>query len=360
MAAALKSGPTRRAFTLIELLVVIAIIAVLIGLLLPAVQKVREAANRLSCANHLKQLGLAFHAYLDTNQQSFPPFGLPTPKDYSGSNNANWPKVAHAWGTRLLPYIEQANLYSQYDFTQAFNAPANTNVISTHLKVMQCPSTPNPNRLYTGTAGNVSWTASASDYSPLGVLGSDLWDNVMVPRGYPSMGDGPPAFNSIMQNIRSGKPNKLASVTDGLSNTFLVGELAGRPDIWRVGKLIPDGVRSYHYTPFGLVTNVGAGWGDPFNINPVDGTPFDGGPYPFNLAIKFGPCVINCLNCNGTEGANSSDDPGHGGLYSFHPGGAQVLIADGSVHFLSANMKVETFAFMITKAGGEVVSATDF
>jgi prepilin-type N-terminal cleavage/methylation domain-containing protein len=141
MATALKSGPTRRAFTLIELLVVIAIIAVLIGLLLPAIQKVREAANRMSCGNNLKQIGLAFHAYLDTNLQTFPPFGLPTPKAYTGNNNANWPKVAHAWGTRLLPYLEQANLYSEYEFTQAFTADINTKVwtsprlVDTQLRV---------------------------------------------------------------------------------------------------------------------------------------------------------------------------------------------------------------------------------
>src|ERR671935_290005 len=98
----------RSAFTLIELLVVIAIIAVLIGLLLPAVQKVREAASRMSCANNLKQLGLAFHTYVDGSNGFFPFPGLPS--DVALNTDPNWPKSAHAWATRLLPYIEQENL----------------------------------------------------------------------------------------------------------------------------------------------------------------------------------------------------------------------------------------------------------
>jgi prepilin-type N-terminal cleavage/methylation domain-containing protein/prepilin-type processing-associated H-X9-DG protein len=351
----------KRGFTLIELLVVIAIIAVLIGLLLPAVQKVREAANRIKCSNNLKQLGLAFHMYADTSNGIFPPPGLPS--DVALNTDPNWPRAAHAWGTRLLPYIEQENLYRQYDFTQFFSAPVNTRVISTHLKIMQCPSTPSPDRLYTATSAplNLTWTASASDYCATSGIGIDIWNNVLFPRGY----GGAPAAEArdgLLRTTNTGQPTYLSSITDGTSNTILIGELAGRPDLWRVGQLVPGAVVTFTSgrTLVGRISNVGAGWGDPFNgHNVIDGTPYDGGPFPFSPLIKFGPCVMNCLNHNGMGGL-SGNHPGHGGLYSFHPGGAQVVFGDGSVHFLSATMRTEIFVFLVTRRGGEVFSASDY
>jgi prepilin-type N-terminal cleavage/methylation domain-containing protein/prepilin-type processing-associated H-X9-DG protein len=351
---------TRRGFTLIELLVVIAIIAILIGLLLPAVQKVREAAQRTTCANNLHQIGLAFHVYLDSNGQVFPYPGLPSDTDLN--TNSNWPKLAHGWGTRLLPYLEQGNLYQQYDFNQAFSSPANVRVISTPLKVMQCPSTPKSDRLYTATSAplGLTWTAAATDYCATSGIGIDIWNNVLQPRGY----GGAPAASArdgLLRTSNTGQATPLGSVTDGTSNTILVGELAGRPDIWRAGKLTP-GLVSFTSgrTLVGTITSVGAGWGDPFNgHNVIDGEPYDGGPYPFSQLIKFGPCVINCLNHNGMGGL-SGDHPGHGGLYSFHAGGAQAVFADGSVHFLPASMKTEVFVFMVTRMGGEAFSASDY
>jgi len=247
-------------------------------------------------------------------------------------------------------------------FRSFFTSSANARVITTHLKLMQCPSTPTPNRVYTATSAPLSltWTASAADYAPTSGIGIDIWNNVLQARGY---GPAPArdARDGLLRTGPTGLPTSLASVTDGTSNTILIGELAGRPDIWRAGKLTPGVVAfTSGRTLVRDVSNIGAGWGDPFNgHNVIDGAPYDGGPYPFDPLIKFGPCVINCLNHNGMGGL-SGTHPGHGGLYSFHTGGAQVVMADGSVHFLSATMKTEVFVFLVTRRGGEVVSGSDF
>ncbi len=306
----------RRAFTLIELLVVIAIIAILIGLLLPAVQKVREAAARMRCSNNLKQQGLAFHNYAIVNKDSLPPSWTLTPSPLNGG---------HAWGTQLLPYMEQDNLFRQYNMLQPMMTPGNIAVISQSVKMYECPSAPNSARQYTENipAGALpglpalTWQAWAGDYTATsGILGNVL-NNCFSPAGG-SNREGALSFNV---------PTPIIAIADGTSNTIVVGELAGRPAVYRNGRQVaPSTIAS------------GAGWGDPLNGECwFAGSLADG-------SGSTGPCVVNCTNERGR------------GLYSFHSNGSNVLMADGSVRFITQSMRNCTFAFMVTKAKGEVVN----
>jgi prepilin-type N-terminal cleavage/methylation domain-containing protein/prepilin-type processing-associated H-X9-DG protein len=307
-----------RGFTLIELLVVIAIIAILIGLLLPAVQKVREAAARAKCSNNLKQLGLAMHSFANTNKDSLPPSYI-----YVTSPTPN----AHAWGVYLLPHIEQTALFQQYNLNTIFVAGANANVIKTPVKTFQCPSNPEQDKIYTCNAALASayslpqFQAASSDYHIVsGVMGS-LWS--LVASGVAN----PDRSGALTVNQNT----SLLAITDGTSNTILLGEISGKNDMWVKGKKTSTGDQQ------------GGGWGDPFSgENWLSGSDATG-------TISPGNSVVGVTN---SEPAGSTAR----GLYSFHTNGANVLLSDGSVRFLSATVNPATVCYLITKANGEVIS----
>lgn len=298
---------SRRAFTLIELLVTIAIISVLTGLLLPAVQKVRESAARAKCQNNLKQIGLACYNFHDTHD-GFPPGRVIGP--FAPFNvPAN---VEHGSFPFFLPYLEQDALARQYRYDVSWFHPGNQPAVTTQLKVAQCPSA-EPDRVVTGGRGlGYGGKAASADYAPIRVVdpllaNSGLVDKVAIYQGA--------MCTNFMGNI-------VRTIPDGVSTSILFGEVAGRPESYVAGRKVPHGDEV-----------LGGPWASMENGLIVKGHSSDGTTQP-------GRCAINC---------NNQD------VYSFHSGGANILFGDGHVKFVSADIDIREFVKMVTRTGGEVV-----
>ncbi len=382
----------QRGFTLIELLVVIAIIAVLIALLLPAVQQAREAARRTQCKNNLKQIGLGLYNYESTYGQ-FPVNSFVKISIASGSTQVF---TTTSGGCALLPYIDQGNIYNQWNFNlpqwDTSTTPINNaSLMQKNIAAWRCPS---------ATGGNPTCAAPVmlAGGTPVASTSAD-YNNIVIPNSISIQPGLPPATSNIAWNggiadyiwvdgtrqdyLENGLSNSkigyngsnggifydvnasgadpitaaallaafgpvqidatIARVTDGLSNTIALYEKAGRNNVWILGQIqqasstLP-GVGGIGGSVFVDSMTAGGGWGDFLNFEWLGGVPPNGVDLGTNAG---GPCVVNCSNTS------------ESGIYAFHAGGGHALFADGTVHFISSNVDAITFGAACTEAGGE-------
>ena len=304
----------RGGFTLIELLVVIAIIAILIGLLLPAVQKVRESANKTQCTNNLKQLGIAVHAYIG-DFSNFPQNAGPG-YNYNPTSPNSW-----SWLARTLPYIEQQNVYNSANIAGGVSINAGGAAVQTYIKTFICPSasgpltTPRTDEANIGSNFNYGGPPIAVGQTCYkGVAGSNWMWGTYQNTGPSGTADGLDHGDGIFFRTDYTRTLTFAGITDGTSNTLMVGED------------IPS-------------MNVHCDW--PF-FNHATGTC----AIPLNSAMLAGQPGYN----------NPTDWPDVYSFRSRHTGGAQFAMADGSVRFVTASIAQPTYRAAATIAGNEVVN----
>jgi prepilin-type N-terminal cleavage/methylation domain-containing protein len=301
--------PARRGFTLVELLVVIAIIGVLVALLLPAVQAAREAARRMRCSNNLKQLSLGLHNYEDVHKV-LPPAGI-------NSNQMSWLVL-------LLPYIEQQNLYNQFNFTQgAWNAHSRIAIVRrVKIPIINCPSLATPKDNYSlFDPANEADVSALHYYAVLGPIGPNAFagNGPYLQQGV-DQGFGFCASQGTFGQGEGNGPtvvplnNPLRTITDGTSNTLLLGELAwNNYPYWR------PWTRGYYFDTRGTLLYASK------NVkNPINSRIFDG----WN----------------------------DGSFGSLHPGGAMFSRVDGSVQYLRQTIDMGTYRAFASRDGGESIS----
>lgn len=327
----------RNAFTLIELLVVIAIIAILIGLLFPAVQKVRAAAARIKCANNMKQIGLAMHNYMDTNN-GLPPNGI---FNYVGGavvQTSPW-----SANSRILPYIEQENLFRNIDFTTPYSTQPF--ITSKRVGTYICPAEINDRGSGTDPVyGNKNWTLNyAVNLGTWGVLTNKSYG--MIP------GDGAFASN------RGYRP---ADFTDGLSNTLGLSEVKSYTVRVSGSNNTATGFVAPPNSPAEVSGGFGFGLGafDPTkntHVEWVDGKVHETGfttVFPPNTPVMYSGYDVDFVSATET---NLGDTYAAVTSRSYHQTGVNVVLMDGSVRFISNGIPLATWRALGTRTGGEVV-----
>jgi prepilin-type N-terminal cleavage/methylation domain-containing protein/prepilin-type processing-associated H-X9-DG protein len=328
-----------RAFTLIELLVVIAIIAILIGLLLPAVQKVREAAARIKCANNLKQIGLAVHSY-ENAMGGLPPGIVQTSStaynpdltEFTAQTVAPFTYANHSFLSIILPHIEQGNVLlapaGGYNFKLSWDAAGNRAATSVRIPTYECPSVPsphvvNPNPTVTG------FFPATSDYWPV-----TRANNIDVV--WRELGLTFPGTDGVNGVLTANQRTKMTAIPDGLSNTLMLGESGARHEGWALGRKYADSSTANW--------GVRGAWGQGSNNIVCAGT-----RGPISAGVAPAGKVTTAAQLTGAVTVNGWNQ---GELYSFHTGACNVVMGDGSVRSLNASISMRALQKLAARADG--------
>jgi prepilin-type N-terminal cleavage/methylation domain-containing protein len=349
--------PKRRAaFTLVELLVVIAIIGILVGLLLPAVQAAREAARRMQCSNNMRQIGLGLYNF-ESARKKMPPSSvqfagtaaITVPSDMSDfrkdGTNGTLPihYAKQCFLTSVLPFLEQSNVSNQYnqkiDWFDLVNRPAASVLIPTYV----CPSAPGSERsLDTTQLGSADrttfatggdWRPGLSDYMAVNRANNRgaVWNAIT--------GSNPayPGDDSIKAVLGTNAYTRLSAITDGLSNTIMIAEAAGRPARWEFSRMS----QQYAGAPNAYMNGPWAHSGNDIAVDGSKVTVVNGVRTASTLsavADVSSACAVNCTN--------------QGEIYAFHTGGSNVILGDCSVKFMPATIDLKTLMLVCSRSDG--------
>jgi prepilin-type N-terminal cleavage/methylation domain-containing protein/prepilin-type processing-associated H-X9-DG protein len=312
-----------RAFTLVELLVVIAIIGVLVALLLPAVQAAREAARRMQCANHFKQVGLALHNY-HAARNTFPP-GVILSHNDTASNPDCAPLlpgvgsstyyIGFGWGVFVLPYLEEETLYNQFELDKSLFPAGNPwaslknfQLSATKISTYLCPSDPNSGNLVEFTGAGTNGPNAKDDVADANIAGVTDWEDWTCDGVWPKSLKSPLARGIMAERFGC----RIKQITDGTSKTLIVGEVTG--DLAEERMNFP--------------------WA--------------------TLNLSDTRAINSELTLPGGENPANLDDIRGRGFSSWHAGGCHFAYADGSVHFVSDEIAHQVLQSLTTRAGGEV------
>jgi len=302
--------------SLVELLVVIGVIALLIALLLPAIQLARESARQASCRNNLRQIGLAVHNYVGSKKQLPPGYEFKIVSDVSVGNRGT---VVNGFFTLILPYLEESVIEDSYNYTHGYDHLVNQTVINVPVSIYQCPSTPGDRRMkvinnlamYSLGVPDQGHTGQATDYFGIRVV---IDKNTDRRKG---------VFRAVFPPnpmFEQDKPLKLSQITDGTTHTIFIVEATGRPERYANGK--PLGAQNYY-------AGTWAG---------VNGEMF----YSIDPNVLTAPAAGDCfLNCNNFYTP-----------YSFHPGGVNIALCDGSVRFLPDEIDFDLWTGLVQPDDG--------
>jgi prepilin-type processing-associated H-X9-DG protein len=313
--------PRRFGYTLVEMLILLGIFVVLVSLSIPAVVKAREASGRVRCANNLRRIGEACNGFENT-------YGF-----FPSSIKELGPQ--RSWAMQILPWIEQEELARQYDYEKPWYDAANAEAVRHQVPLFYCPSSPYGPRTVSGTASIKTTNANGdrvrtkvhfadaacTDYAVMHQVRKEAFVRGFVEKAGPGM---------LAEDLFPRRDD----VPDGLGNTLMVAEAAGRPDEWMGRRRTRNNVKSEDA--------VLASRDNDFSLR---GFSWDAVTQTYSN-VHSGPCAINCSNVEG--------------MYAFHSGGAQAVFGDGSVRFLRQDLSTLLLARLVTRAGGETVDWNDY